>query len=62
MAKFKNGDLVKNVGDSCRSIVVDATLGLVKCERLVAVVDLEGPGRGIRYTIREEVLRLVEER
>ncbi len=62
MAKFKNGDLVENVGDRCRSIVVDATLGLVNGEHRIEVIDLEGPGLGVRYVIRETVLRLVEER
>ena len=62
MAKFKNGDLVENVGDGCRSIVVDSRTRRNERALGILVVDVEGPGAGLQYVIRETVLRLVEER
>ena len=53
MSQFEVGDLVENMGDGFRSIVVD---------NKVDVVDVDGPSPGERYTVKERVLRLVEER
>ena len=62
MSQFEVGDLVENMGDGCHSIVVDNKVGWVNGEWRVDVVDVDGPSPGERYTVKERVLRLVEER
>lgn len=64
MTKFKNGDLVE-IDELDKAVVVDATPRRFEdsaSQDWIGVIELEGPLVGVRYAIRETVLRLVEER